>query len=152
MFDCVYSRDALRMVNRQHPCQQVKTTFINSVLILCTDELVPVLLREVQQVLLEVVGEVNMFVLFYVCADVICPDHLCDPYQLIVIVAPLEERLLCKHHARKHAPSRPHIKLVVVIVVPKQKLGGFEVPRSYPHVESLTRMVKVRETPINDDC
>ena len=58
-----------------------------------------------------------MVVGVHVGPDVLRADHLCYPYQLVVVVCALEERFLGEHHTGEHAASGPDIELVVVVVV-----------------------------------
>ena len=43
-------------------------------------------------------------------------SHLDDLDELGVVVMAVEEWLLSEYHAREHAPKRPHVKRVVVIL------------------------------------
>ena len=60
--------------------------------------------------------------------------RLGDLHKLVVVVVPVEEGLLTEDHAREHAPERPHIQRVVVVLEVHEQLGALEVARRDAHV------------------
>ena len=65
--------------------------------ILCLDKPGPFLSLKVLQVSLEVLGQFYVVVRLHIAHDLIRTQLLGNPYQLIIIVVPLEERLLKDH-------------------------------------------------------
>mmetsp|Transcript_29998 Transcript_29998/g.71347 ORF Transcript_29998/g.71347 Transcript_29998/m.71347 type:complete len:291 (+) Transcript_29998:340-1212(+) len=76
-------------------------------------------------------------------------QHLGDLDQLVVVVVPMEERLLAEYHPREHAPQRPHIECIVVLLQVHQKLGTLEVPACHAYVVFPPRVVELRQSPVD---
>lgn len=150
VFDSISSCDPLSVVDCEHLGEEIEAIFVDKVLVAGTHELVPVFLRKVEQVLLEIGGEGHVAVGVDIGTDVVSPDHFRNSNQLIIVVATLEERFLSEHHSCEHAARGPDVKLVVVVVIAEEELRCFEVARRHSTVEPLAWEVKVRETPIHD--
>lgn len=99
MSDGISRRDPLRMVNREHLSQQVEAILIDKVLILDSDELVPVFLRKIKQILLEVVAELDVIHLFDICSNIVSSNHLSYANELVIVVASFEKRFFGEHHS-----------------------------------------------------
>ena len=90
------------MVVSEHIIKKVKGFFIDELLVLVVDELVPRLLWMLAKDVIVVVVKGHV-VLLDICIEVICAENFCDLDQLIVVVLALEEWLLLEDHSCKHA-------------------------------------------------
>ena len=78
-------------------------------------------------------------VLVQVLVQLLCPQHLRDPDQLIVVVMPMEKGFFSEYHGSQHATKGPHVQAVVIHLVVDQEFRTFEIPRRYPHVIFLNK-------------
>lgn len=98
----------------EHETEQVDGIWLAEFLVLGVDESVPPLLRVRAQdaVVLRVQSQV---VLLDVLVQVVSAQDLRDLDKLVVVVTPLEERLLLENNAGEHGSSAPDIEGVVIV-------------------------------------
>ncbi len=119
-------------------------------------------LRPKELVVLWVQGDV---ILIYVLVKTVGAQHLRDLDQLVVVVVPVEERLLTEdlerrkarlhdaqhgtHHGSKHAAIAPHVQTVVILLEVHEELRSLEVARRHTDVVCSPWMVKLGQAPVN---
>ena len=94
---CLLSRDSLRVINYEHLVQQVEELIIHEMSILCLHKSRPLLPLKVLQVRLEVLRHLYVVICLHIAHNLIGAKLLSYPYQLVIVVVPLEEWLLEDH-------------------------------------------------------
>lgn len=96
-------------------------------------------------------GSFKLNVVFaHVVVEFFSAQHSSYLLQLVVVVAPFEERLFVKNHASHHHPQGPDVEGVVVKLVSDQQLWSLEVPRTDPDVVVFVGQVKLAQAPVDD--
>ena len=96
-----------------------------------------------------VVGIERDVVLVNVGVELIGAEDFRNLHELIVIIFSLEEGLLLKDHARKHATQRPNVKRIIIGLEVNKQLRALEVSGRNSNVVFLAGMVKFGQPPIN---
>mmetsp|Transcript_28940 Transcript_28940/g.41358 ORF Transcript_28940/g.41358 Transcript_28940/m.41358 type:complete len:280 (+) Transcript_28940:342-1181(+) len=81
--------------------------------------------------------------------ELLRPKNFCNLHQLIIVIMPMEEWLLPKNHACKHTPQTPHIQRIIILLQIHQQLRSLEVPTRHTNIILPSRMIKLRQPPIN---
>mmetsp|Transcript_4296 Transcript_4296/g.9737 ORF Transcript_4296/g.9737 Transcript_4296/m.9737 type:complete len:330 (-) Transcript_4296:185-1174(-) len=76
-------------------------------------------------------------------------ENLGNFHQLIIVIMPVEEWLLPKNHPGKHTSQTPHVQGIIILLQIHQQLRSLEVPTSHTDIVLPSRMVKLRQPPIN---
>ena len=98
-------------------------------------------------VVMAVQGDV---VLLNVIEQIVCAQNLGNLHELIVVVLALEKRFLLENHSGKHATERPNVERVVVSLQVNEQLRTFKISGCHSDIVLLLRMVKLRESPIDE--
>lgn len=108
----------------------------------------PRLLREAPDDV--VVLSVKLYlVLVQVVEEVVSAEDLGDLDKLIRIALSVEEGLFPEYHGCEHRSETPHIQAVVVLLEIDEQLGTFEVSTRHTYVILGSRVIELRQTPID---
>ena len=103
------------MIVSQQLIQEIDRLWRYQMLIVRIDKLTPRLPRVPSDQRFQVRIQLDP-VLVQVRVQFLRAQHLCNPDQLVIIVVAVKKRLLTKNHPGEHAPQRPQIQRVIVIL------------------------------------
>uniref|UniRef100_A0AAG5D8W7 Secreted protein n=1 Tax=Anopheles atroparvus TaxID=41427 RepID=A0AAG5D8W7_ANOAO len=138
----------LEVIVAQQLVEEIEPLRRHQVLIFRVHKALPSFARVARQDVVEARIELDV-VFVQIGEQVLGAEHLRDAHQLVVVVVPVEERLLAENHRRQHAPERPHIERVVVHLVVDQQLRALEVATSDAYVVLLPGVVELGQAPVD---